>query len=68
MLNCSPCLAQRVPNSQYDVSENLSSFTSDWEANGDYSRAIDAYMKMTVLQTTDYGLLVLEEVGFTNRK
>lgn len=31
-----------------------------WEANGDYSRAIDAYMKMTVLQTTDYGLL--EEV------
>ena len=33
-----------------------------WEANGDYSRAIDAYMKMTVLQTTDYGLL--EEVAF----
>ena len=33
-----------------------------WEANGDYSRAIDAYMKMTVLQTTDYGLL--EEVTF----
>ena len=31
-----------------------------WEANGDYSRAIDAYLKMTVMQTTDYALL--EEV------
>ena len=31
-----------------------------WEANGDYSRAIDAYLKMTVMQATDYALL--EEV------
>lgn len=32
-----------------------------WEANGDYSRAIEAYLKMTVMQTTDYALL--EEVN-----
>jgi len=33
-----------------------------WEANGDYTRAIEAYLKMTVLQTTDYALL--EEVWY----
>ena len=31
-----------------------------WEANGEYTRAIQAYLKMTLMQTTDYALL--EEV------
>ena len=36
-----------------------------WEANGDYNRAIEAYLKMTIMQSTDYSLL--EEVHTMNR-
>ena len=39
------------------TTEELVAPAKTWEQNGDYSRAVNAYMKITVQQSSDYDFL-----------